>query len=58
MEDDREPIKMSENLVELVRDWLDSDDGSVGVCLVCGERIHSEADLIPGTNDHRCLSRV
>jgi hypothetical protein len=54
MNDDRVPIKMPDNLEETVAGWLESCDGSVGVCLRCGDRIMSADDLIRGTNRHRC----
>lgn len=50
------PIKMPDDVVETVAKWLEAGDGSVGLCLLCGERILSEEDLVPGTNQHRCAS--
>jgi hypothetical protein len=54
IEDELVPIRLSADVVETVAEWLESDDGSVGVCLVSGERIMSEADMVEGTNRHRC----
>jgi hypothetical protein len=54
MTDDWVPIKIPDNLEQTVAEWLESGDGSLGVCLLCGERIMTEADMVPGTNRHRC----
>ncbi len=42
--------------LEAVKEWLESGDGTVGVCLLCGKRIVSESDMIPATNRHRCAT--
>jgi len=44
------PIKFSDDIVETVVAWLESDDGSVGACLLCGGRMYSQTDV----DDHRC----
>jgi phosphoribosylformylglycinamidine (FGAM) synthase-like amidotransferase family enzyme len=48
---------MPEDVEDTVAEWLAADDGSIGQCLVCGCRIMTEVDLVPGTNDHRCARR-
>jgi hypothetical protein len=55
MDDDAE-IEFPEGSLEAVEEWLKATDGSIGVCFLCGGRIMSEADLVPGSNRHRCSS--
>jgi hypothetical protein len=52
--DDNKEIKFPKGSLETVKEWLESGDGTVGLCLLCGKRIMSESDMIPGTNWHRC----
>jgi hypothetical protein len=47
-------IRFPENIIEIVKEWASSIDHGVGVCLLCGEVIHAEAEFIPGTNTHDC----
>jgi hypothetical protein len=49
MTDDAE-IEFPEGSLEIVEDWVKSDDGSVGACLLCGARYFSQADY----DGHRC----
>ena len=52
--DDEAEIEFPEGSLEAVEEWLKATDGSIGVCVLCGERIMTEDDLVPGTNRHRC----
>ncbi len=52
MDDDRVPINFPDGIVDAVVDWLKSNDGSVGACLLCGGRMFSQADV----DGHRCPS--
>ena len=45
MSGDPVSIKFPADIVETVTDWLESDDGSVGACLLCGGRMYSQADV-------------
>jgi hypothetical protein len=54
--DDNAEIAFPKDSLEIVKEWLESDDGTIGVCLLCGKRIVSESDLVPGTNQHRCAT--
>jgi hypothetical protein len=47
-------IQFPENIVEIIDEWARSIDHGVGVCLLCGNVIHTEAEFIPGTNTHDC----
>jgi hypothetical protein len=47
-------IRFPENIIEIIDEWASSIEKGVGVCLLCGEVIHTEAELIPGTNTHDC----
>jgi hypothetical protein len=47
MDDDWVPINFLGDIVATVSEWLDAADGSVGLCLVCGESF-KETDMIPG----------
>jgi len=53
MDNDWVPIKFPTDIAEMLGEWLESDDGSVGLCLVCGESF-GETDMISGTNFHNC----
>ena len=55
MGNDWVPIKFPADMAEMLGKWL--DDGSVGLCLVCGESF-GEADIISGTNFHNCPANV
>jgi hypothetical protein len=58
MIDDRVPINFPPNVVDTVAEWLDGRDGSVGLCLLCGESF-GEADMIPGRPGyHNCPTTV
>jgi hypothetical protein len=48
IEDERVQIEFADDVAETVAAWLESDDGSLGVCLMCGDRIMSEADMVEG----------
>ena len=45
-------------LETLMDDWIKRKEQGVGLCLVCGETIQSEADLIPGTSLHSCRTNL
>jgi hypothetical protein len=47
-------IQFSENIIEIVEEWESSIEQGVGVCLLCGGVIHTEAGFIPGTSTHDC----
>jgi hypothetical protein len=47
-------IKFPENLWEMLQNWEDCSEENVGWCLLCDRPIHSEKDIIPKTNIHRC----
>jgi len=52
--DDWVPINFPAYIAESVSEWLDAADGSVGLCLVCGESF-GETDMIPGRPGyHNC----
>ena len=53
---DNRKIAFPEGSFEAVEEWLESGDGTVGVCLLCGKRIVSQSDMIPGTNRNRCAT--
>jgi hypothetical protein len=57
MDNDWVPIEFPTDIAEMLGEWLESDDGSVGLCLVCGESF-GEADMISGTNFHNCPANV
>src|SRR5271169_4356055 len=57
MDNDWVPIKFPTDIAEMLGEWLESDDGSVGLCLVCGESF-GEADMISGTNFHNCPANI
>ena len=48
------PIQEPPNLEEMLLNWAESDDRGIGLCLLCGQVIGSEAELIPGTPLHNC----
>jgi hypothetical protein len=50
MDDDRVLIEFPDDFIETVSEWLESDDGSVGACLLCGVRYYSQADV----DNYRC----
>jgi hypothetical protein len=52
MEDDWVRIRQPQILAEMLDRWVNSEDQSIGLCLLCGQAIKSEADLIPGTPLH------
>jgi hypothetical protein len=39
-----------DNVQVTVEFWAEDDGASVGLCLLCGQPIRSEGDLIPGTS--------
>jgi hypothetical protein len=45
MEDEDIPINFADNAVEMIAEWLESDDGGVGACLLCGTRYYSQGRL-------------
>jgi hypothetical protein len=47
-------IQFPERIIEIVEEWASSIDHGVGVCLLCGSVIQTEAELISGTNTHAC----
>ena len=48
--DDEVEIEFPERSLEIVKDWLESDDGSVGACLRCGMKYFSQSDY----ENHLC----
>jgi hypothetical protein len=40
-------IQFPENIIEIIDEWASSIERGVGVCLLCGNVIHSDADFIP-----------
>lgn len=50
MSDDWASIAMPENVEDTVAEWFEVGDVSVGVGLLRGERIWSEADLVLGSS--------
>jgi hypothetical protein len=54
MINDRVPINFPADVVDTVAERLDARDGSVGLCLLCGESF-GEADIILGRPGyHNC----
>jgi hypothetical protein len=51
------PIQFPADVVETVAAWLEADDGSVGLCLLCGESF-AAANMIPETGHHNCPATV
>jgi hypothetical protein len=49
---DNGEIEFADNALAIVKEWLESDDGSVGCCFLCGSRIWSPDELIDGK--HLC----
>jgi hypothetical protein len=47
-------IEFPEDTIEIVEKWASSMERGVGVCLLCGSVIHTEAEFIPGTSTHDC----
>jgi hypothetical protein len=47
-------IQFPKRIIEIVGEWASSLERGVGVCLLCGSVIHTEAEFIPGTNTHGC----
>jgi hypothetical protein len=57
-DDDWVPIVFPVEIAETVSKWLDAADGTVGLCLVCGETF-GEADMIPGRPGyHNCPANI
>jgi hypothetical protein len=54
IEKDWAPIKVPENLEEMVDAWANDPEPNVGWCLLCNSPIRTEDDLIPETNTHNC----
>lgn len=58
MGDDWVPINFPADIVATVSEWLEAADGSVGLCLVCGEHF-GVTDMIPGRPGyHNCPANV
>jgi len=58
MNDDWVLINFPGDIAESVSKWLEAADGSVGLCLVCGESF-GETDMIPGRPGyHNCPANV
>jgi hypothetical protein len=55
-------IQSTSNIIEALEGWCESTDRGCGLCLLCGERIASEADLtrneILRTEDERSITNV
>jgi hypothetical protein len=57
-DDDRVPIVFPVDIAKTVSEWLDAADGTVGLCLICGETF-AESDMIPGRPGyHNCPGNV
>jgi hypothetical protein len=57
-DDGRVPIVFPVDIAETVSEWLDAADGTVGLCLICGETF-GESDTIPGRPGfHNCPTNV
>jgi hypothetical protein len=57
-DDDRVPIVFPVDIAETVSEWLDAADGTVGLCLICGESF-GETDMIAGRPGfHNCPTNV
>jgi hypothetical protein len=48
------PIEVPEGFDEMLGHWAQSDQPTVGWCLLCDRAIVSADDLIPGTSTHNC----
>ena len=58
MKDDGVAINFPADIVETLGEWLEAADGSVGLCLVCGESF-GETDMIAGRPGfHNCPTNV
>jgi hypothetical protein len=58
MDDDWVPIDFPADIIGTVSEWLEAADGSVGLCLVCGESF-GVTDMIPGRPGfHNCPANV
>jgi hypothetical protein len=54
MNDDWVRVQFRREWIEMLDSWLEERDDNVGLCLLCGSSIRSEADFIPDTNTHGC----
>ena len=54
VEDGFVPVQIPDNLEEMFESWAADPEPSIGLCLMCGQPIRSEADMIPGTSSHNC----
>ena len=54
MKEDWVPIQVPDNLEEMFEAMTSCEGEMVGWCLLCNSPIHTEANLIPGTNSHDC----
>lgn len=52
--DDLVPLKVPENIEEMLNDWVSDSTEKIGWCLLCNHPIRTEADLISHTNTHNC----
>lgn len=49
------PLQCPEKMEEMIEAWSTDTEPSIGLCLLCGNPIPSEDDLIPGTASHNCV---
>ena len=54
VEDGFVPVQIPDNMDAMLESWAEDDGPSIGLCLLCGQPIRSEGDLIPGTSTHNC----
>jgi hypothetical protein len=47
-------IQFPGDIIEIVEEWTNSMERGVGVCLLCGSVIHTEADFIADSSVHNC----
>jgi|NGEPerStandDraft_6_1074524.scaffolds.fasta_scaffold354488_2 hypothetical protein len=54
MKEDWVPVQFPENLEDMFETMESYTGEKVGWCLLCNSPIHTEADMIAGTNTHDC----
>ena len=55
MSDDWKKIEFPDQVEAMIKAWAESEEQTIGVCLLCGQLIRTEDDLLPGTSIHRCV---
>jgi hypothetical protein len=56
VEDGFVPVQIPDNMEAMLESWAEDDGPSIGLCLLCGQPIRSEGDLISGTSTHNCAA--